>query len=144
MRTLTLSCAFVVLMLAGAAAADTTTVHIYNFDFSTNDSSGPVVDPTINLGDTIHWIWDEGFHSTTSAAGQLESWDSGAGSGPSYDHTFTNLGTFDYYCSVHGFDAGGGNAGGMSGSITVTPEPATMTVLGLGALLLARRRARRR
>jgi plastocyanin len=98
----------------------TVTVHIFNFDFSTNPSGQPIVDPTINVGDTIHWVWDEGFHSTTSVAAIAESWNSGNHSvGFTYDHKFTHAGSFAYYCMVHGFDNGNGTAGGMSGTITV-------------------------
>ena len=56
----------------------TVTVHIFNFDFSANPKGQPILDPTINVGDTIHWVLDEGFHSTTSVVGIAESWDSGA------------------------------------------------------------------
>src|SRR5689334_1244147 len=55
----------------------TVTVHVINFDFSTNPQGQPIVDPTINVGDTIHWVWDTDFHSTTSVAQQAETWDSG-------------------------------------------------------------------
>ena len=40
--------------MAAAASANTVTVYIYSFDFSMNHSGQPVVDPTINVGDTIH------------------------------------------------------------------------------------------
>ena len=128
-----------VLALLGAATtvcADTTDVHIFNFAFSP--------DPTINTGDTIHWIWDSGLHSTTSVTGLSESWDSGGQSGATFDHTFTNLGSFPYYCSIHRFDNGNGTAGGMSGVINVTPEPATVGLLLLGAAAVLRRRSQRK
>src|SRR5262245_43679199 len=82
----------------------TVAVHIFNNDFSANVKGQPIVDPTINVGDTIHWVWDEGFHSTTSVAGIAEQWDSGLSStvGHTFDHTFTNVGTFAYYCTIHG------------------------------------------
>ena len=62
---------------------------------------------TINVGDTVTWRWDNGFHSTTS--GQCNPncspnglWDSGAASAPnSFQHTFTAAGTFPYYCNQH-------------------------------------------
>lgn len=34
---------------------------------------------------------------------------------------FPNAGTFRFFCSVHGFELGGGTVGGMSGTVTVTP-----------------------
>ena len=130
------------MILLGLAAAPlqaaTTTVHIFDFDFSTNPSGQPIVDPTINVGDTIQWTWDTGFHSTTAAAGQAETWDSGVvGPGSTFDHIFNSVGTFNYYCIPHGSDLGGGNVGGMSGSITVVPEPGAWS-LGLMALALTR------
>jgi hypothetical protein len=77
---------------------------------------------TIHPGDTVHWVWDSGTHSTTSVAHSAETWDSGVQSTPgsTFDHTFTHTGTFSYYCSIHGFDQGNGTAGGMSGTVTVT------------------------
>jgi plastocyanin len=100
----------------------TVTVHVFNFNFSANPQGQPIVDPTIHVGDTIHWVWDNGVHSTTSVAGSIESWDSGIRSAPAtFDHTFTHVGTFVYFCQVHGADAGNGTATGMSGTITVLP-----------------------
>jgi len=134
--------ALLALGAASAQAQGTFTVHVTNFDFL--DAGGAHFDPTINLGNTVHWVWDLGLHSTTAAAGQLEQWNSGNHSAPfSFDHTFTHAGTFNYYCLIHGLDAGGGNVSGMSGHVTVNvPEP-TVTGLfmtGLGAFFARRRR----
>jgi plastocyanin len=75
---------------------------------------------TIGVGDTVHWVWQSGPHSTTSVTGQTENWDSGEHSPQfSFNHTFTHTGVFVYYCSVHGFDNGDGTAGGMKGTVTV-------------------------
>jgi hypothetical protein len=51
------------------------------------------------VGDTVTWEWtDRYYHSTTAADG---SWDSGPHVGPfSFSHTFTEVGTFPYSCSV--------------------------------------------
>jgi plastocyanin len=124
--------------MATSTSAATITVHVFNLDFSENPSGQPIVDPTIDLGDTVHWVWDSGFHSTTSVAGLIESWDSGAHSPSfSFDHTFSDLGVFPYYCQIHGFDNGNGTAGGMSGTITVIPEPSSLILVILGALGVA-------
>jgi plastocyanin len=105
--------------LALATLAATNTINIVNFDFVSPQTSTHV-DPTIILGDTVQWVWVSGFHSTTAAAGQLETWDSGQHFPPfTNTHTFSELGTFNYRCTVHGSDTGCGHAGGMSGKITV-------------------------
>ena len=61
---------------------------------------------TIHVGDTVQWVWVSGFHSTTSGtcAGACTpngQWDSGAGSGMMFSHTFTQGGQFSYFCTVH-------------------------------------------
>jgi plastocyanin len=111
-------CLGIVVTLLGLAAmparAATIVVHVFAFDFSTNPPGQPIVDPTIHLGDTIEWVWDADFHSTTSDPGQAESWDSDIlDSGSVFDHTFTHLGTFTYYCIPH--------SEFMTGTITVVP-----------------------
>ena len=126
----------------------TTTIQIVDFDFV--DGSGNPFDPTIEVGDTVEWVWQSGFHSTTSVAGQSEFWDSGAHT-PSFtfSHTFTQVGTFEYYCIIHGADNGDGTASGQSGSITVeesqsVPEggAGVAGLFTLGTLVCAARRKR--
>src|SRR5262245_17941275 len=62
---------------------------------------------TINAGDSVRWVWVSGIHSTTSGSctGACQpdgAWDSGAGSGMTFTHTFPQAGTFPYFCTVHG------------------------------------------
>jgi plastocyanin len=63
---------------------------------------------TIQVGDTVRWNWVGGFHSTTSGAcsgGNCHpdgQWDSGAGSGMTFIFRFTQAGTYNYFCTVHG------------------------------------------
>ncbi|MBC8109178.1 MAG: PEP-CTERM sorting domain-containing protein [Anaerolineae bacterium] len=108
---------------SGLSSLPATLVHVFNFEYSAAPV-GPPVDPTINVGDSIHWQWDSGFHSVTSVAGSAESYNSNTlfGPGPTFDHTFAQGGTFTYFCTVHGFDNGDGTAGGMFGTITVVPQ----------------------
>ncbi len=116
--------ALAALALAGTAVrADTIIVHILFHDFSINPLGQPIEDPVINIGDTIRWVWDDGFHTTQSVAGIPEQWDSGGPHpiGHTFEHTFTNVGVWHYYCLFHGFDLGNGTAGGMAGTITVKP-----------------------
>ena len=55
---------------------------------------------TITVGTTVHWVWVDSTHSTTSNTGV---WDSGEHGTPhSFDHTFNSAGTFQYHCTVHG------------------------------------------
>src|SRR5438876_6964748 len=69
--------AILAVSLAASTQAQIVVVHVYDFDFSLNPKGGPVVDPVINIGDTVEWVWDQGIHSTTAASGQSVSWDSG-------------------------------------------------------------------
>ena len=118
-------CPAIVEILEDRAVPSTVTVDVQNFDFSPD----PV---TINVGDTVHWVWDTNNHSTTSVAGSAVSWDSGVhNTGFTFDETFNQAGTFVYYCTIHGMDNGNGTASGMAskvivqapGSPTPTPTP---------------------
>src|SRR3954454_4978409 len=115
----------------GGAPNSTQLVHVFNFDFSTNVVGMPIMDATISVGDSVHWVWDSGVHSVTTVAGSTDSFDSGIFVAPSgaYDHTFTRAGVFNYFCTLHGFDNGDGSAGGMAGTITVVgSSPSTWNV----------------
>jgi trimeric autotransporter adhesin len=92
----------------------TVEVDVINFAFAPQNV-------TINVGDTIHWVWKAPDHSTTSVIGSAIPWDSGVSTqvGHTFDVTFDQAGTFNYYCKIHGFDNGNGTAGGMAGTITV-------------------------
>ena len=124
--------AVLLIVIAAPANAALWDVQVVNLSFQP--------DPlTIGLGDTVRWTWASGFHSTTSDPGQSEIWDSGEHGLPfSYDHTFTHLGSFRYYCSVHGAP----NGQGMSGAVAVVPEPTSLLAMAtfVGAGLLNRRR----
>lgn len=143
-RHIVLLSAVGMLFLARPAPAQTTfTIDVFNNDFG-DAATFQHIDPTIRVGDTVRWVWVSGLHSTTSVTGQSESWDSGL-QAPNFtfSHTFTNVGIFAYYCSIHG-DASGF---GMVGRVTVVPvpEPASiLAVTGLAAGFVAgvRRRGR--
>src|SRR5690348_3309371 len=50
---------------------------------------------TIHLGDTVHWVWQGGFHNVKSVTGSAEQWNSGNPTstvGTTFDHTFTQVG----------------------------------------------------
>jgi plastocyanin/type II secretory pathway pseudopilin PulG len=132
--------ALILIALAPTAAAAQTTVvvNVVDNDF-VNPATGLHYDPVIQPGDTVRWVWPTstfGLHSTTSLSGQPEQWDSGLQSQPFlFEHTFTNVGTSTYICSLHGFDLGGGNAIGMSGQVVVQPVPEPASVLLVAAVV---------
>jgi plastocyanin len=66
---------------------------------------------TITAGGTVHWVWANATHSTTSDTGV---WDSMINTKPhTFDHTFPSAGTFPYHCLVHGVM--------MNGMVIVNP-----------------------
>jgi len=82
-------------------------------------------DVTINVGDTVEWVWDDSGHSSTSGTpGNPDGlWDSGIQNlGFTFNHTFTAEGTFAYYCTPHGLCCG------MIGSVTVKAAIDTVTI----------------
>jgi plastocyanin len=66
----------------------------------------------IQVGTTVHWVWQGGSHSVTSNGGP-DTYDSGIhSSGFTFDHTFNTAGASTYFCEVHGIM--------MSGTVNVT------------------------
>lgn len=94
---------FSLFTITSSLFAATTDVHVgVGFTFAPNDV-------TINAGDTIHWIWDTGGHSSTSTtapggctAGGTDPWDSTVlPMGQTFDHTFNTAGDYPYKCTPH-------------------------------------------
>jgi FtsP/CotA-like multicopper oxidase with cupredoxin domain len=56
---------------------------------------------TVNVGTTVHWTnTGDRNHTTTSSTGL---WDSGTlSAGQSFNYTFNSVGTFPYFCEIHG------------------------------------------
>ncbi len=82
-------------------------------------------DITIQVGDTVQWIWAASGHSSTSGTpGHPDGmWDSGVqNSGFIFNQTFTTAGTFNYFCTPHGLCCG------MVGSVTVTAAADTVQI----------------
>ena len=94
-----------------SATAQTT----HNQDWERNIGSN--VDLTIVQGDTVIWTWIDGSHTVENdpAGSSVETFNSGflGPAGSTFSHTFTALGSNDYYCGIHG-------AASMSGTITVS------------------------
>jgi len=101
-------------LTASFATADVISVIVTDFDFLP-----PHVG--VNAGDTVEWDWlAEIPHSTTSAAGFAESWDSGIQGYPfTFAYDFTVPGIYPYYCTLHGSDNGDGTVSGMAGHVSV-------------------------
>ena len=60
---------------------------------------------TIHSGDQVKWTWASSGHSTTSGRPGMPNgiWNSGVLSqGATFTHTFNSVGTFPYYCKLHG------------------------------------------
>jgi len=104
----------------------------------------------IHEGDVVEWRNASAVsHTSTSGTGSADPesgkrWDSGLlGPGGTFQHVFTTVGTYDYYCVPH-------ELSGMSGQITVIASvPSTnwygkagliALLLALGAMVMWRRR----
>ncbi len=112
-------------------------VYVFNFEFSVNPEGQSIVDPVITVGDTIRWIHAGGNHTTTAVAGIPEQWNSPITSSvPVFQHTFTQIGTWHYYCIPHGVDNGNQTASGMAGIVTVLPNTTGACCLGGGTCMV--------
>src|SRR5438309_11855449 len=86
---------------------------------------------TVTKGDKITWTYPNSgttSHSVTARPSQAESFDSSASPacpptclqpGESFAHTFNKVGTFIYYCKVHGTPSGNYSDCAMCGKVTV-------------------------
>lgn len=85
---------------------------------------------TINVGDQIMWIWDEGAHTTTSTmipAGAA-SWDELIdATATTYTYTATVSGSYDYVCLFH-------QSMGMVGHFTVLGSTGIPSLPGVPTL----------
>ena len=111
----------------GARTTTTTTPGTHTHTVMVGDGGALVYTPadlTIHVGDTVRWMWGSSGHSVVSGTnGNTDNQfcspsNTGCDNPPlssrgtTYEHTFTQAGTFPYYCSVH-FSLG------MTGTITV-------------------------
>ena len=123
-RFLAAALAFFSLLAAGAARAATVEVDAGITAgsccvFNTPGTNSNIT--TVNVGDTVHWVWKTNAHSVSSDTG---AWtDSGVkNTGFTFDVTFATAGSFAYHCSIHG-----GVGRGMAGTINVVAPSATVT-----------------
>ena len=101
-----------ILLVPVFAHAVTHTVNQVGLTFSPSEI-------TIEVGDTVEWIWDAGSHTVTSGTDLNDPevgllFDQALNSGStSFSHTFTQVGTQDYFCRPHlNF--------GMTGTVTIS------------------------
>ncbi len=86
------------------------TVTVQNFSFSPSDL------PNVHVGDTIHWEWVSGSHTTTSTTipSGASPWDHPINStSTSFEYKVTVAGTYNYKCTPH-------ESAGMVASFTAT------------------------
>jgi plastocyanin len=119
---------FLFAMMLGAASAFGATIDVAvgpGFSFSPSSV-------TIAPGDTVRWVWQGAAHTSTSNTNTgPEVWDSRILSTGTFSHTFTTVGDWPYYCSIHSFP--GGTV--MNGVVHVA-APAPAPTLSITALLL--------
>lgn len=80
--------------------------------------------PSINVNDTINFVWAGNDHTSTSQPGSAFTWGSGLHNSPfTFPVTYTSAGSFPYECTVHVSE-------GMTGTVRVTApaQPPTITI----------------
>ena len=116
--------AFATLVAVGRAAATTFSVDVA----PGGEHSFSPMSVSIQQGDTVKWTWKGSGHTVTSGTPGNPSglFDSGLhSSGFTFSFTFSDPGTFSYYCIPHG-------ASGMTGTVIVAPNSTTMVTVGDG------------
>jgi len=86
-----------IFMNAATSFAVTYTIHVGSMAFTPSAI-------TVNPGDVVTWVWDNGTHTTTSSrvpAGAA-TWDKPITSAdPTYSYIPSVLGTYNYQCTFH-------------------------------------------
>lgn len=104
----------------GNALADQTTIQVGDIWFCDESYEGGVCETTIQAGDTVIWDFEgaQASHTTTACGVTCDMptntplWDSGTIEGGStgddalFEYTFTEPGTYPYYCVIHPFQQG--------------------------------------
>lgn len=97
------------------------------FDVDVNDFSFSPAVITVTVGDTVTWTRRQGFHNVAADDGSFRLGDANGNPSSTWStvsHTFNTVGTFRYYCELHGSPGGGG----MSGMVVVEADTqATVT-----------------
>jgi plastocyanin len=109
-------------------------ITVANFAFSPSAVNDVVV------GDTIHWDWVSGTHTTTSTSvpSGAATWNNSITSAiPSFEYEVTVAGVYNYHCAIHTSMLGTFTASGSTGiadktsvfgALQINPNPAGETV----------------
>lgn len=93
-----------------SAIAGSTTIQVGDIWFCDESFENGVCETTISVGDTVVWDFDGANqpHTTTACGDSCDvptlypAWNSGIiGDGSTFEYTFTQAGTYLYYCQVH-------------------------------------------
>ncbi len=128
-------------LATGVAHADVYNVELEGMAFIYNGQTNTNIDLTIQTGDTVRWTWISGFHNVVSGlpgdgdAGDLFTSGPPTGTvGTVFEHTFTDVGLFDYHCQIHA-------SLGMISQVNVIPSPGSLALLApVGLFARGRRR----
>ncbi len=104
------------LYLANDAVAVKHTVSVQNYSFTPANLN-------VQVGDTIRWVWVNGFHTTTSTTipAGAATWDEPINSSNTfYEYRVTVAGVYDYLCTPH--------SSTQIGHFTATAPVATLSV----------------
>jgi plastocyanin len=121
MRCLGIGILVALLVSAGPASAATVNVTATSNVFTPKDVA-------VNVGDTVNWTNGGGVHNVHFDDGSFDMPATPASPPWTVSNTFGTVGTYRYYCEVHG----GPNGVGMSGTVAVNvgyPRPKGATPL---------------
>ena len=102
--------AFVAGAASNASAQETITIPVGDSWFCSSSYQGGVCETVIDAGDTVSWDFSGATipHTTTDCGASCDSpsssplWDSDTvNNGGTYAYTFTDPGTYLYYCQIH-------------------------------------------
>ncbi|HEY3344424.1 MAG TPA: plastocyanin/azurin family copper-binding protein [Anaerolineaceae bacterium] len=114
-------------LMQDQGSSQTTTAATVDVQVGANMTTFTPQTVTIHVGDTVRWTWVSDTHTVTSgsALGAADgkfcspsdsncSTPVASNTGTVYQHTFTQAGTYPYFCAFH-------VAAGMTGEVVVLP-----------------------
>lgn len=128
--------------VAMVAHAETFIVELDGPAFVFGGMTNMDIDLSVEVGDTVRWVWISGFHNVVNGFPGDPDEDTLFNSGPPtndpatfFEYIFDEEGIFGYHCEVH-------EDIGMISFVTVNAVPAPGTILALApvGMVLARRR----